>query len=386
MNNHQGSIVKRVYLDDVKPLTYEQLSERRSHVEYEKTKFFVNRLPCDIYIRDRSGLLTKIKQRLESRAFPLNHLYVCEQLSCLPEVIESFIEQARQTSKTMQQYTHKVVLQHWVGEPPISSRYSIETQCALSLQLLLDNDGVVYLEDHDLLVMYGLNEGDMSRIHHPYSIPGYAQQSFQQISMNNPHIRRGDFTFNIRIVDNHHTFGNRWLLIGDEAFCVVAVQDKQVTDGIYVTYSRNLIGGTGPQKLLTDRIDFKDSGNLPHYKLYESQQEALLASRGTQETEAKAKIQELESKAAAAENGWKKAQQERDNIERDALHRRQKHEQEMEKLRREQERMQKEHELYLQKQIGESVSVSRKNTMELIKYVPVVISAIACAASLFKKK
>lgn len=387
MKNSEGlTVMKRVYLEHVKPLTFDQLQERRRRVEYEKTKFFVNRLPKDIYIRDRSGLLTRIKSRVDSAAFERDYLFICEQLQCTPELNEDYIQQARQTPNSMRQYTHHVVLSNWTTEPPVSARYSIEVGSALSLATLLENDGVLYLEEHDLVVLYGLSATDMEKIHHPYSLAGYVVHSFERICEENPFLRKGDFTFNIRIVDNHDQFGSRWILIDDVPFCIVACKDPEVTDGIYVTYSKNMLNGRGPQKLMTDRFDFKEGANLPYYKLYETQQEALTARRSIQVDEAKARIQELESKASTAENNLLKAQQERENMEREAVFRRQRHEQDMDKLKKEHDKLQHEHELFLEKQVGEMLSISRKNTAEIIKYVPVFISAIVTIAALFKPK
>lgn len=378
--------MKRIYLDHVRTLTHDQLTERRKRVEHEKTRFFVNRLPKDVYIKDRSGLLTRIKPRTESSAFEPDYLFICDHVQCIPEVRNDYVEQARKTPNSMRQSVHRAVLNNWSSEPPISSRYSVETLSGLNLQTLIENDGVVYLEEFDLTVMYELSVDEMANIYHPYSLAGYTVHSFNQVKEENPNIRKGDFTFNIRIVDNCEQFGSRWILIDDLPFCIVACKDDQVTDGIYVTYSKNMLNGKGPRKLMTDRFDFKDVEKLPYYKLYGSQQESLLARRSIQIEEAQAKVQELESKATAAENGLKKAQQERENLERDAQLKKQKHEQDMEKLQKDHQKLLKEHELYMQKNVGETLSQGRKNTMELIKCVPAVLSAIALTVSLFKKQ
>src|SRR5690606_31974944 len=108
-----------------------------------------------------------------------------------------------------------------------------------SLEELIENEGVLYLEEHDLVVMYGLAKEDMDKIHHPYSLTGYTVSSFQRVREENPYLRKGDFTFNIRIVDNHDQFGSRWILIDEVPFCIVACKDEEVTDGIYITYSKN---------------------------------------------------------------------------------------------------------------------------------------------------
>lgn len=378
--------MKRLFLQGMKPLSHWQLRERNQRVDHEVTHFYINRLPSHVYIRDRSGLLTQIKPRPGLSAFEPDSFYICEHITCTPEIIQDYVQQSRNTTDKMRQYRHQAVLQNWTGEPPISARYSVEVVTPLKLSVLLENEGVIYLEDHDLLVMYGLSMREMERIRHPYTLAGYAKQSYKQISKNNPNLRRGDFTFNIRIVDNQDQFGSRWILIDEEPFCIVPCKDDEVTDGIYVTYSKNMLNGDGPQKLFIDRFDFEDSGNLPFYKLYESRQEALLARRSVHVDEANARIRELESKSAAAENSLRKAQQERENLEREAQLRREKHEQDMLKLRREHEKLQQEHKHYLERQVGETLATSRKNTTEIIKCVPAIISTIAVAVSLFSKK
>ncbi|BAW19067.1 hypothetical protein [Ralstonia phage RP31] len=381
-----GEQMKRLYLDHVKQLTYDQLNERRRKVDCERTKFFVNRFPDVVYIRDRSGFLTPINPRNESRVFDPDFLFICEQVQCTPETKSEYIRQARSTPNSMRHAQHRAILSNWSGEPPTVERYSVEVMSGLSLMQLMENDGVVYLEEHDIVVMYGLSQQDMERIHHPYSKAGYTYNSFQHISEDNEFLRKGDFTINIRIVDNNDAYGSRWILVEDEPFCIVACKDERVTDGIYITYSKNLLNGTGPQKLMTDRFDLHESDKKLPYKLYGSQQEALLNRRSVQIEEANVRIQELESKATAAENGLLKARQERDNMERDAQLREVRHGQDLEKLQRERAKLIQEHDLYMQKQVGELLSVSRKNTMELIKCVPVVLSAVAATIALFKKK
>lgn len=378
--------MKRLFLEGTKPLTSTQFQEWRSRVQFDRTSFYVNRLPGDVYVVDRSGMLTVIQPRTGSSAFPFDSFYVCEQISCSPDTVDDYVQQARTTPNNMRQYRHQAVLQNWTGQPPVSDRYSVEALSALKLAVLEENDGIVYLEDHDIVVIYGHTLKDARQIRHPYSLEGYTVRSYGKINETNPHLRKGDFTFNIRIIDNGDEFGARWILIDDVPFCIVPCKDDDLTNGIYITYSKNTLKGNGPQQLITDRFDFSAGGNLPYYKLYESQQEALLARRSVQVEEASARIRELESKAQTAENSLRKAQQERENIEREAELKREMHEQTLQKLRRENEKLRTEHQHYMQRQVGETLATSRKNTTELIKCVPAILSTIAVAVSLFQRK
>lgn len=378
--------MKRLFLNSVQPLRYAQIRERRENIQYEKTKFYVNRLPMDVYIRDRSGLLTIIKPKIGGSMFAADSLYICEYISCSPDLLASYDQQARQTPNSMRQYMHHAILQHWKAEPPVRDKYSTEAYTQLDLNVLNENEGVIYLEDHDVVVMAGLSPSQMEKIHHPYSVAGYTYSSFQQIKKINPYIRKGDFTFNVRIVDNFDQFGSRWILVDDKPFCVVACKDEEVTDGIYITYSENKLNGHGPQNLLVDRFEYKDSENLPFYKMYESRQEALLARRSIQIDEANAKIRELEAKAAATDNAFRKAAHEREQLEREAVMRKEKYDQDMEKFKRDREKLENEHTLFMQKQIAEAISMKRKNTTELIKCVPAILSTVAVAMTLLKKK
>lgn len=378
--------MKRLFLSNIQQLTSQQIRERRENIQFERTKYYANRLPADVYIKDRSGLLTLIKPKIGDSSFKPDGFYICEYLSCSPDLLASYDQQARNTPSSMRQYLHNAVLQHWNAEPPNRNRYALEAYTKVDFTTLKENEGVIYSEDHDLVIMTGLTMSQMEKIHHPYSMAGYAYNSFQQTREGNPYIRKGDFTFNIRIVDNEDRFGSKWLLIDDKPFCVIACKDEQVTDGIYVTYSENTLGGHGPQNLMVNRFDFKDSGNLPHYSLYDSRQEALMARRSVQVEEATARIRELEAKATATDNAFRKNAQEREYLEREAETRREKHEQDMKKFERERERLESEHKLFMQKQVAESIAIKRKNTTELIKCVPAILSTVAVALTLFKKK
>lgn len=372
-----ASKMKRIYLDHVTELTSDQFHEQRKRIGLEHTRFFVNRLPDTIYIRDRAGLLTALPPRLESEVFEPDRFYIAEQYECSPEIRSEYIRQSRNTPNSMRQHTHKALLENWTVRPPVAKKFSTHVLSSVDLPTLMEHDGVLYLEDHDLVVMYGMTQQNMERIHHPYSKAGYTYNSFRRLCENNPYLRSGDFTLNIRIVDNHDTFGSRWVLLNDVPHCVVACKDEEVTDGIYVTCSKTTLNGAGPQKLLSDRFEFGDK-KLP-YKLYESQQEALQDRSSNQ-------LKELEAKALAAETGLLKARQERDNLEREAEQRQQKHAQDMEKLRNEHQKLIKEQELYMHKHVGDVLSVGRKNTIELIKCVPVILSSIAALVAVVRNK
>lgn len=389
--------MKRLYLEHAKQLTYEQLAERRKEVAWERTKHFVNRLANDVYIRDRAGFLTRLSPRLNSKEFEADFLYICDQISCTPDAKAEYIRQARATDQSMRQFEHDAVLEHWTGTTQASARYGVEVASRLSLKVLQEYDGVVYLEDHDVVVLYGLNRSDMESIQHPYSKAGYMVRSFSQISENNDKLRKGDFTLNIRIVDNTDSFGSRWILMEETPFCIVAGRDPEYTDGVYVTYSKNLMNGTGPQKLLTDRFDFEDCEKKLPYKLYRSQQEALAARRSLEVEEAKLKIKELETKCQQAENNARKAVQDRENAEKEAALkqkqaereeqlRQTQHEQTMERIRREREKIREEHELWAKKHYGEMLSTDRKNTLEVIKCVPMILSGALAILTALKKK
>lgn len=359
--------MKRIYLDGVKPLTHYQKIERRRHVDYQHLKYFINRLPDDIYIKDRSGLLTKICSRIDQVSFEMNCFHICENIECSPDNIKSYTKQARRHSPNLRAHLMKVVLINWCAEPPVNSSYSVEVLSTVSLALLRSNDGIIYLEEHDLVLMYGLTEEEALKIDHPYSLVGYVAKSFSRIE--DEYIRHGDFSFNIRIVDNQGTFGSKWILINDKkAFCIIACQDTEVTDGVYITYTENKLGGKGPKKLFTDRFAFDALEELPFYKLFDSEQEALASGGEIARQEAQAKLFETETKLRTAENNLKKAQQDKERLEQEA------------------EARKEEHELNREKRDSEKASIYRKNTADIIKYVPVILLVVTNVIAALNKK
>lgn len=383
--------MKRIFLEDVKPLSYHQQTESRRYIDYEHTKYFINRLPKDIYIKDRSGLLTKIVSRIEHTSFPINCLHICEHIQCHPDQVDSYTKQALTTSVSMRQHMHKVVLQNWQAEPPVNDKYSVKVLSSLNIDKLREYDGVLYLEEHDIVVVYGLSEEEAMCVTHPYSLTGYTERSYEQI--NNDAIRRGDFTFNVRIVDNVGNVFPKWLLVGNSPFCVIPVKDPEITDGIYVTYSKNLLSGNGPAQLLTDRFDFNNIDDIPFYKLYNSEQEALFASNTNAEEKARINLAELELKARAIEHAKRKSEQDLENLEREIELKRLKFQQEeekiksdREKLERESERAREDHSFYQEKQEYEKASSYRKNTADIIKYVPMILTVIVSVVTLLSKK
>lgn len=381
----------RLFLDDVQPLTYFQQTECRKYIDYEITKYFINRLPKDIYIKDRSGLLTKIISRIELTSFTKDCLHVCEKIQCQPEQVDSYTKQARATSVSMRQHMHKVVLQNWQAVPPVANKYSVEVLSSLTLEKLEQNDGIVYLEEHDIVVFYGLSEQEIEEVYHPYSLIGYTERSYQRIR--NDAIRKGDFTFNVRIVDNIGKVYPKWLLVGDVPFCVIPVKDPEIMDGIYVTYSKNTLAGEGPAQLFTDRFDISTMDQIPYHKLYNSEQEALFATNTSAEEKARVQLRELEIKAKAVEHAKRKAEQDLENLEKEIELRRLKNAQEQEKIisdrekhQRDTERAREDHRFYYEKQEQERASINRKNTVDIIRYVPIILTVVMSVVTLLTKK
>lgn len=377
--------MKRIFLEDLELLTPMQELEKPKHLTNSRAKYFINRLPGVVWVRERNGLLTKIESdNRGDSAYPYNFFYIADTINGTNDAFNGYRQQALKVAPHMRTGVLRFVAENTKRVSPRGFEYTLSTLSRVSPEQLAASNGIVYLEEHDLVVIYDKSKEQASAVFHPNSLEGYTAQA--HTARHPEGISNTDLVVSISIIDNESQFGSKWTVLNGRVFKVVARTDPNLTSGIYYSYNKVLLKENDLCNTYADRLDFKDREKLELYKLYDSESEAIVSITSNAQAEAQAKIAEAESKRATSENNYRKAQQEKENLEKEYQYKQQRFKQDNEKLERDNDRLRKEHDLYLEKSRVEYESLLRKNTADIFKYVPMVLSAIACVATLISKK
>lgn len=353
------------------------------------TKRFYNALSKTVHVVDRYGFVTEMQPRHGISGVNYREFLVVDEFNVGAGVLADYARAATEEVNPEKQYFQRTVLlreleikqkQQSPNSPYRVSGYSHSIGSVVAESMFSDNDGVIYLEDHDVVLIYGRDIETAKRIQHPYSKNGYSSRQYQEFKEQHPDIDSG-FVYNVTINDRGGIFGTKWIVISGEVIAIRPKADTDYSDGIYITRSRTT-KYSEDANLETLFFTFEEKEEIPYHKLYDTIAEA---KSSLIEGEMEMKLRELETKAKLVDGQIRKALLDKEAIEKDAVLRDEKHAQDMLKVKRENEKLLKDFELYRTKHAMEVTGNRRKNTLELIKYVPVVIAGVVTIASIFKK-
>lgn len=258
--------------------------------------------------------------------------------------------------------------------------------------------GIFYLTQLDLLIS---TRSDNVVGVHPYSQLAHRLRSVVDDGFLN---MESGFGFNIRLVDNKGEQTDKYLNLNGEIFRITPEQCPFYRDGVHVVRSAHRLAQTRnahrPESVC---LPFEEG--YKKYNLFDSREEALAYG-----DTAKVRERELEERAHEVkkeEADWKAQKNQRDqeleilkhNFETTRLEqqrkakeeelqreqRKQYYQEELERLQHERERLLNELKIgqAASKDYYEHRSMQRKDSSELMKYIPTVISAIGGIATLF---
>jgi hypothetical protein len=256
---------------------------------------------------------------------------------------------------------------------------------------VFDNHNSVYLTDVDLLLQKGIYDPNVV---HPFSTDGVVLDKYKhQLS---DQLVSGVF---VELIDNDNSITNRYIYLAKQLFSVPTKKDKARRDGVYFTnVNYNNLGELSiePQHLSFEAAEEKIG-------LYKTQEEAV--THGNPELACKA---EWEQKQKELLDAKRELELLRNDLKIKEMNRQEeldklKHEQELnnaamkEKMVKLEEKAAKRKRKYDElkekmeqkrderKDHYEEKSQTRKNVLELIKYVPVVLLAVLTAYNYSKK-
>ena len=386
--------MQRHSFEEFKPWLYNEPGSDRSggRGEYCRETYFINNLPGTVYVRDRFDLRIAVEPAQRRNAHKPDVFLIRNTIACSVDNKQSFVTEARLVSENDRNVVQKAFVNEWTGEERYNPRSDIRLENKLTRSMFEKASGVIYLEDFDLLLFYGENaEARSQRVYHPYSSRGVAQRHLMRVTTD---VKVGDFSFNIKIVDNFGEFGDRWVRIADKVIRIRPVVDQSTQDGIYVMYRNHSFAGNDDMHLLVSHYKLAEEDAVPYFKLYKTYIDAQSAPEAQAIAEHEVRRKEAEARAIEAQSKLTRATGEQELIKV-------KHNHELAKLIQENENLRAEKETWIEKQAterlkaqteqaklvnetakqaGDAEANRRKNISELIKYVPLVLGLITTLA------
>lgn len=265
----------------------------------------------------------------------------------------------------------------------------------ISRQEFAEGGGSLYLPNLDLLVS-SLSSNYVPL--HPFSRAGLRQSMIDNDPLLNS---REGLSFNVRIIDKHGRYGDRFLNIDGKVYRVRACKDSVVPDGVYVV---SHVPATGNLDVLLPRSEyytFEEADKA--LSLYLTYNEAK--TLGNPQDVYKRELDERTHRLKIEQQDWDRERFER---ERELTESRRLLEEEKERARREQasrdeelrrrqhaldilerenslKKAQFERDTLFIKQNYEASSARRKEFIEVLKYVPAVIATVGGIYAAYKK-
>jgi hypothetical protein len=362
---------------------------------YVSIRKYYNTAPESFVVIDRQNVrVTVLPERWNlGPVIAQNSLIISEQVTCNASNKESITVQARKLKNVAHSPVHATALHDWKTQKGAGINFDLKYHNSVLADLVISEGGVVYIAEYDIVVIYGTDSAALANtVEHPFSIAKQTRMSYECIKEVMSH-NTGDFTFNVRIVDNTGCIGERWIKLGDEVCRIVPCKDKTIMDGFYVTTRKYAkVGFSDDLRLVSERIPYYCEDNIPFFKLYRSKIDAVNAPTDAAVHEfklkmldAKSKANELEGKLRLSENTLLKLEKEKEQLEKSMVFNQAKYLSDMETLNSEKEVLLAKQRTERLKARNEAHSSDRKNITEFIKYVPLILTAFAAVAGVFMK-
>jgi len=241
---------------------------------------------------------------------------------------------------------------------------------SISIPELKSFGGSVYFHDLDLMISQLPVEEAPD---HPYSERGMARQ--QCIDVNRHHNR---FGFSIEIVDNQGAIGERYINVGGQVSRIPATVNFKKMDGIYISWNQSVKGRL--DKPDTQVRCFEPAIADAEFRLFKTYGEALSYGNGDEARKKELADIEFQTASIKARAAAEKAELDRKNQQLDFDLKQLQHQFDMLKAERDEILSQQSHRMEIEKQkirdYYESRSYDRKDSSEVVKFLPAIITGV----------
>lgn len=271
-------------------------------------------------------------------------------------------------------------------------QYHYELDYLIGLDAIEKNGGSLYLQNLDIVVSV---MQDHLIPHHPNSEVGVRNRLVEEDeTINNP----ASFGYSLRIVDSMGIFGDRYVNVHGQVYKVPCVRQSSLPDGVYLTSSGPVETESTFNKPVSKRFSFQEAD--AHLKLYDSIQAAKTHGDeiGQREKELreltvnlKEKEQRLKDERIEREHEFDKlkVQMDREKAEEEANRKQEESRVQQRVAKLKEEIAELEHkrsvEMLQRKDVYETRSMERKDSQEIVKFLPTLISGALAAFMVFSK-
>lgn len=261
-------------------------------------------------------------------------------------------------------------------KPNYGKRIIFSLDYTVSRDDIVNEGGTLYLPDLDIVISV---RKDNSPVVHPYSYTATRYQFMEaETDVNNTE----RFGYSIYIVSNDGMVNDKYVNIGGVVYRVPAAENKKLQDGVYLCSDAPVTNNASAPMPRVVQYTFEDAKEK--LKLYDSAEEA--EKLGDQLVEREKEIKELQVKYRELEHDLKI---ERMEFEREIEEKKREYERLSLDRQEAQARVEYERNIRAQrdKEYYETRSLARKDSSEVVKFIPTIITgSIALAVLLFKYK
>lgn len=357
---------------------------------YRKSVSFINCLPVDVAVATRDGMRFVLgrksiigESRLIVRVETTVNVEIRKQLLSLMNCRD--IENSKEL---------EIAGAFWKNQQnDPSQNYAnsvIKIEYSIPMETLKRYGGTIYVKDIDYAFsIHGVKDD----FYHPYSHAGemikgacdsvkdtLAELLENNSGDNNLSLDGSNFIRSIKIIDNAGTIGTRWTKIGNEIFVIRPHKQPDMRDGIYVLANSSVSNEVQKSELIATRYDTCDE--VTHFKLHSSYLNALNDEVSAETRKAEIAIRELETREVESINRTRRAELENERLvaESDALRQEVennqiKHKQEKDLLEKKIDALREERETNRIKEQQERAAARRKGMLDVLKTIPLVITA-----------
>jgi hypothetical protein len=353
-----------------------QRHQHKRHIEYTCTPLNFTRR--DLSVADRHGLRYTLPRQSDPQ---YSDLIVRVEIN-IPDAVEINIPYLLSVSEDESTPVIKCTKSHLGGMRDLNDPYRREFRggmfltfdCPISLKDLEKYGGTVYYHDVDLVIST-LDVDDCPA--HPYSENGMAMQPITEYDARDLNL----FNLSMEIVDNKGLIGDRYVIFGGSVYRIKATKNYRKRDGVHVEWNKPV--ETERETPGKKYRHFEIAEAEQEFELYRTHADAI--NRGDASANRKEELARLEhdntllKKQLESEKGSLEMQMVRLKSDLDQKN------QTFEMLRKEREEIIQSHEHQLSierikyKDLMEARSVDRKDSSEVLKFVPTFLAGLATA-------
>ena len=348
----------------------------------------LNHLSVTVTIVERSGLKYDLQPLYDSFQSELIIRYGLEMSPIGAKEIEKVLTKVDESSSETLKVLKELFKLRKQNVPYKSGAGNMVIDYNLTIKELRGNGGLLYLPQADILVSL---HGFENTPPHPYSEEGLRDNTINTVYST----LDSDCVFTIQMIDNQTRFGPRFANINGRVIKIRPIRDITKKDGIYIVTNTEY-NGEGAEQLKTykDMLYFEiDEEGCGLFKTFEEAKEHGDIGTANKLKLAKLETELSESKAQLAREKHdfdiRKLQKEKEVSDAKDLLEKEKelHQRDIEK---EKERQERDRSLFteelnrmreLRKEYFEDKSQNRKDSGELLKWLPTIIGAVISIAA-----